>query len=152
MLPGYDPTESRAADIYIEQIDNRDQPSQRVIEQRLRNRTMEALEILADGEQGVRTWGDAEYIDKFFDTIDDDSPWQWRNWSTFTPAEVTALDRVQRVLLDACAATANLTSEEFIAAGWPARIAPIATTALELMRRRGRFHEDHEEDQPSIPD
>ncbi|MEC3953194.1 hypothetical protein VMT65_09160 [Nocardia sp. CDC153] len=152
ILPGYDPAESRAAENYIEQVDIRDRPSERIVEQRLRNRTMEALEILADGEESVRAWGDAEYINRFFDTIDDDSPWRWREWSTFTPAEVTALDKVQRILLDACDATVGLTSEEFIAAGWPARIEPIAAAALELMRERGRFHEDREEDQPSIPE
>ncbi|WP_225726539.1 MULTISPECIES: hypothetical protein [unclassified Nocardia] len=108
---------------------------------------MEALEILAEGDEGVRTWGNAEYVNEFFDTIDDDAPWRWRESSTFTPAEVTVLDRVQRVLLDACAATPRICSDaEFIASGWPGRIKPVAVAALELMRARGRFRE---EDEPS---
>jgi hypothetical protein len=128
-----------------------DQPSGRVVEQRLRNRAIEALETLADGDRGVRAAGTAEYINQFFDTIDDEAPWRWREWSTFTAAEVTALDRVQRVLLDACAATPDICSDDdFIDSGWPERIKPVATTALDLLRTRGRYREDREEDSPSL--
>ncbi|WP_409495977.1 hypothetical protein [Amycolatopsis sp. cmx-11-12] len=95
--------------------------------------------------------GNGEYVNQFFDTIDDDAPWQWRKWSTFTSAEVAALDKVLRTLLDACAATPRVCADdEFIASGWPGRVKPIAATALALMRARGRFREDHEEDSPSI--
>lgn len=109
------------------------------------------METLADGVEGVHAVGNAEYINQFFDIIDDDVPWQWREWSTFTPAEVTVLDRVRRVLLDTCAATPRVCSDdEFIASGWLAHIKPVAATALELMRARGRYREDREEDSPSI--
>lgn len=132
-------------------MNDRDQPSERVVLQRLRNRAIEALETLADGVEGVHTVGNAEYVNQFFDIIDDDVPWQWREWSTFTPAEVTALDRVQRVLLDTCAATPRICSDdEFIVSGWPGHIKPVAAAALELMRARGRHREDREEDSPSI--
>jgi hypothetical protein len=128
-----------------------DQPSERVVLQRLRNRAIEALEDLAEGDDGVRRLGLGDYVNGFFDTIDDDMPWRWREWSTLTPAEVMALDSVQRVLLDACAATARVhADEEFIALGWPERIKPVAASALELMRARGRYREDREEDSPSI--
>lgn len=102
------------------------------------------------GEHGVRSVGTAEYVNQFFDTIDDDMPWRWRQWSTFTPDEVAALDTVQRALRDARAATAQVCSDdEFIASGWPGRITPVAATALALMQTRGRFSEAREEDSPS---
>jgi hypothetical protein len=99
----------------------------------------------------VRAAGVGEYVNQFFDTIDDDAPWHWREWPTFTAAEVTALDGVQRALLDACAATPQICrDDEFIASGWPERIKPVAAAALDLMRRRGRFREDREEGSPSL--
>jgi hypothetical protein len=127
-----------------------DRPSERIIEQRLRNRAMEALELLAKGDDGVRAMGNADYVNGFFDTVDDDSPWDWRDWSTFTPPEVEELDRMQGVLREACAATPKVCSDDdFISSGWPGRIKPVAASALELMRRRGLFREDLEEDSPS---
>lgn len=129
-------------------MDDRDRPSERVVLQRLRNRAIEALETLARGAQGVLVAGNSEYVNQFFDTIDDDA--RWREWSTFTSAEVAALDEVQRVLLDACAATPRVCSDgEFIASGWIERITPVATRALELMRARGRYREDRAEGSPS---
>ncbi len=129
----------------------RDQPSERLVLQRMRNRVMEALDLLADGDEGVRSAGNAEYVNHFFDFIDDDVPLQWREWSTLTADEVAALDKVLRALLDACAETpAVCTDDEFIASGWPERVKQIAGAALALMRARGRFHEEYEEDSPSI--
>jgi len=128
----------------------RDQPSERIIEQRLRNRAIEALEALAAGDDEVRSMGKSEYLNLFFDTIDDDIPWRWREWSTFTPDEIAALDIVQRALVDAIAATPQIRAvDEFIASGWPACITPVAAAALRLMQTRGRFSEDREEDSPS---
>ena len=130
-----------------------DRPTERIIEQRLRNRAIEALDLLARGNEGVRAVGNAEYVNSFFDTIDDDVPWHWRDWSTFTPTEVNQLDRVQRLLLEACDATPRSCSdEEFIESGWPERVKPVAASALKLMRERGLFSEDREEDSPSGPE
>lgn len=127
-----------------------DSPSDRVIEQRLRNRAIEALEVLAQGDDGVRAVGNSDYINYFFDTIDDDVLPGWRDSSALTPDEVLELDRVQRVLLDACSATPQVEpDDDFIASGWPERIKPIATDALAVMLQRGRFREDREEDAPS---
>lgn len=127
-----------------------DQPSQRIIEQRLRNRAIEALDVLAQGEAGVRVVGNAEYVNQFFDTIDDSAPWKWREWSTFTPAEVIKLDAVQQLLLEACSETPQICSDdEFVASGWPGRISPAAAEAAASMRLRGLFREDHEEASPS---
>lgn len=128
-----------------------EQPSERLVEQRLRNRAMEALDALSEGNDGVRSVGVAEYVEEFFDVINDRAPWHWREWSCLTSDEVRALNTVQELLLAACAATPQLCSdEEFIGSGWPARIQPAATEALDLMRARGRFREDVEEDQPSL--
>lgn len=127
-----------------------DRPSERIIEQRLRNRAIEALGVLAEGDVGVRAVGNVDYINGFFDLIDDDVSSEWRNWSTLTSAEVSALDKVQRLLLEACVGTPQVCSDdEFIASRWPARIRPVAAEALALMRPRGSFHEDREEESPS---
>ncbi|MGS2620044.1 hypothetical protein ACVCAH_37080 [Micromonospora sp. LZ34] len=129
-----------------------DGPSHRLIEQRLRNRAMEALETLSKGDYGVREVGSVEYVEQFFDTIDDDAPWRWRDWTCFTPREVRALAEVQRLLTAACDATPEIqTDNEFITSGWPARIQPSAREALEEMRARGRFREDVEKERPSLP-
>ena len=62
-----------------------DHPSEHLVEQRLRNRVIEALEALADGDDGVMAVG-------FFDVIEDNRAWNWREWSCLTSDEVTALD------------------------------------------------------------
>jgi hypothetical protein len=129
-----------------------DRPSQRLVEQRLRNRAMESLDTLSLGYEGVQAVGFAEYFEQFFDVINDDAPWLWRQWTCFTPEEVRALDAVQQILLEACAATPRLSAEkDFASSGWPSRIQPSAIAALDLMRARGRFREDIEEDEPSLP-
>lgn len=127
-----------------------DQPSEGVLDQRLRNRAIEALEVLAEGDKGVQAVGNVDYVNYFFDTIDDAAPWDWPDVSTLTPAEVQQLDGLQQLLLQAVAATAQVCSDnEFIASGWPERIKPVAADVLALMRRRGLFREDAEEDRPS---
>lgn len=127
-----------------------ERPSERLVEQRMRNRAMEALEAISEGDAGVRSVGVGEYVEQFFDVINDDIPWHWREWSCFTKEEVDALDEVLRLLNAACAATPQIdTEDDFIASGWPARLQPPAARALGLMRARGRFREDVEEDEPS---
>lgn len=64
----------------------------------MRNRAMEALEALSEGDSGVRSVGVVEYVEQFFDVISDDIPWRWRGWSCFTTEEVEALDEVLRLL------------------------------------------------------
>lgn len=111
---------------------------------------MEALEALSEGDTGVRSVGVDEYVEQFFDVISDDIPWRWREWSCFTKKEVQALDEVLQLLNAACAATPQIdTEDDFIASGWPARLEPPAARALGLMRARGHFREDVEEDKPS---
>lgn len=131
-------------------MDDSARPSERLVEQRMRNRAMEALVALSEGDPGVRSVGVGEYVNQFFDAIDDDIPWHWRDWSCFTPDEVERLDAVHGLLKAACAATPRIdTDDDFIASGWPDRIQPAARTALEVMQARGRFREDVEEETPS---
>jgi hypothetical protein len=126
-------------------------PSSRVVDQRVRNRVIDAVEVLAGGPDGVRSASTAEYINMFFDVVDDDMPGDWRDLSTYTKAEVIELERVLGLMLDAVAATPEIcTDDEFIASGWPERIQPFAARALATMLRRGRFREDVEEDAASL--
>lgn len=127
-----------------------ERPSKRLVEQRMRNRAMEALVALSEGDAGVRSVGNVEYVEEFFDIINDDAPWHWRDWSCFTPGEVERLDAVHGLLKAACAATPRIESDDaFIASGWPGRIQPAAHSALDAMQARGRFREDVEEEDPS---
>ena len=130
-----------------------DRPSPRVVEQRLRNRAMEALETFAAGNDGLRRVGVVEYVEEFCDVINDEVQWHWQEWTCFAPEEVQALDEVQKLLKAACGATPQDCSDDiFISSGWPARIQPVAAAALVGMQARGRFREDIEEEQPSLPD
>ncbi|OYO01500.1 hypothetical protein [Enemella evansiae] len=124
--------------------------SRRLVEQRLRNRVIEVLEILADGIDGLFTVGGTEYFELFFDYIDDDSPHDWRALSTYTAAEVDKLAALLVVMLEAVDRTQTLSTEDEIAgSGWPDRIQPIAHEALSTMLERGRFDEEREETEPS---
>jgi hypothetical protein len=79
-------------------MDHRERASKRLVDQRLRNRAMEALETLSEGDTGVRSIGVGEHVNQFFDVIDDDVPAGWRQRSCFTAPEVEALDRVQPLM------------------------------------------------------
>ncbi|ASR53921.1 hypothetical protein [Cellulomonas sp. PSBB021] len=125
-------------------------PSERLVDQRVRNRAIEVLEVLADGDAGLYAVGVNEYFNHFFDYVDDDLPHDWRGLSTYTQEEVTRIELVLDEMLAALKATANLTTEREVAAsGWPKRIAPIAREALGVMTQRGRFDEEREEVEPS---
>ena len=130
-------------------VDDPERPSERLVEQRMRNRAMEALVALSEGESGVRSVGVGEYVNQFFDVIDDDIPWHWRDWPCFTPEEVKRLDAVQGLLKAACATPRIDTDDDFIASGWPSRIQPAARMAPDVIEARGRFREDVEEETPS---
>lgn len=124
-------------------------PSQRLIDQRLRNRVIEAVEIVAEGDEGVLAVGENEYFNYFFDFVDDDLPWSWRSLSTYTAEEVAALEEVRSSMLAAFEGTSNMGHLEMIASGWPTRIQPTAQRALRLLLGRGRFDEEQEEENPS---
>jgi hypothetical protein len=124
--------------------------SERLTDQRLRNRIMDSLAPLAEGDQGVLSAGVVDYFEDFFSVVDDQFTWDWRDYSTLTSGEVSALDRVLQLVKAATEATPRMIKEdEFVATGWPARIQPVVSTALQLMERRGRFSEQVEENDPS---
>lgn len=128
-----------------------DKPSDRVIDQRIRNRIMEAVLSLADGDEGVREQGADEYFERFYDWIPHRDHGAMRPNSAVTAGEKALLLKVSNILDDACDATPrNMTDDEFIATGWPKRIQPVAEKTLILMRDRGRFSEEWEEDEPSF--
>jgi hypothetical protein len=87
-------------------------PSERVVEQRLRNRAIEALKTLAEGDDRVRSMGVGEYEEEFFDVIDDRSPGRWRTWSVFNADEVRALGVVHDLLVRACDETPQVPTPE----------------------------------------
>lgn len=128
-----------------------DEPSRRLIDQRIRNRIMEAIATLAEGDEGVRAVGPHEYFESFYDWVphrDEDRP--AASVAALSPAEREAVVEVSCILDDACDATPRrMTVEAFTATGWPARIQPVARKAFDLMRERGRFSEDREEEVPS---
>lgn len=127
-----------------------DRPSERIVDQRLRNRIIEAVLNLAYGKTGVLDVGFAEYFNTFYDWMPAYDEGEVYPNSAMTHDECAALERVRRVVDAACDATPNdMSEEEFIRTGWPARIQPVAREALELMARRGRFAEDREETEPS---
>lgn len=124
--------------------------SDRLIDQRVRNRVIEVLEVLADGVAGLFALGGNEYFNLFFDYIDDGFQEDWRTLSTYTAAEVDKLEAVLAVMLEALDGTAGLhTDNEIAASGWPDRVQPIARDALAAMLGRGRFDEEHEQREPS---
>ena len=96
---------------YLASVSKPEHPSERIVEQRMRNRAMEALEALSEGDEGVRSVGVGEFVEQFFDIINDDIPWRWRTWSCFTSEEVERLDAVHSLLVAACDATPQITTD-----------------------------------------
>jgi hypothetical protein len=127
------------------------EPSDRLIDQRVRNRIMEAVAILADGDDGVRQVSAKEYFLIFYDYIPHRDEGAMYPNSAITAEEFALLREVSRMLDDACDDTPQfVTEDELIASGWPKRIRPIAQKALKTMQGRGRFSEEREEYVPSI--
>ena len=81
----------------------KDEPSQRLVDQRTRNRIMEVMWSLARGDDAVREDGPAEYCNSFFDWVHlhaagkyyPGTADQWEGLSTLTSAE----DEAVRVVL-----------------------------------------------------
>ncbi len=124
--------------------------SDRLIDQRLRNRILEAIEILADGDDGVRNVGFQDYFEGFYGFIPHRDDGNLPVNSAFSAEERALVRKLSAILDDACDATPHdMTDEEFIATGWPTRVRPMASQALAQMQKRGRFREDKEEEAPS---
>ena len=127
-----------------------EQPSDRLVDQRIRNRIMEAVETLADGDDGVRREWPGNYFECFYDWIPHRDDGEMPSVSTISADERSLLTQVSSLLDDACDATPkNVTPDELIATGWPKRIQAVAGQALNLMRQRGRFSEEQDEATPS---
>ncbi|MFT3805283.1 MAG: hypothetical protein QM766_29215 [Burkholderiaceae bacterium] len=126
-----------------------DQPAGRIVDQRIRNRILEAVATLAAGNEGVQAVWPTEYFESCYNWI----PYggmQHPN-STISADEQSVLSDIsEEFWILACDSTPQLmTADEFIATGWPTRIQPVAQQALSLMIKRGRFSEDQEEQEPS---
>jgi hypothetical protein len=115
-----------------------EQVSNRLVDQRVRNRVIEVLELLADGNDGLLAVGDKEYVNLVFDWVDDEIPGGWRSNSTYVPDEVERIEVVHRAMLDALDGTAGMDLDETAASGWPTRIQPLAAQALALSATHGR--------------
>jgi len=110
---------------------------------------MDSLQILADGDDGVRRLWPDEYLEQFYDYIPHRRHGKMRANSVITAEEQAALVEVSRIVDDARDATpANLLAEEFVATGWPKQIQRKALKALNLMRERGPFSDEPEEEVP----
>ncbi|MEA1677482.1 hypothetical protein [Nitrospirillum sp. BR 11163] len=122
--------------------------SPRLVDQRARNRIMEQLLSLADGDANVLAFGIVDYFEGFFDWFPYEGDPTW--FPAMTEEEAAALREVCRMMQAANDATdRHISAEALIATGWPGRVAPVAREALELMRARGHFSEEKEEDIPT---
>jgi hypothetical protein len=125
-----------------------DDATERVIEQRVRNRIMEELAYLARGEAAVREIGCGDYIYDFFTWFPEEGPPHGNSALTKAEFEVLSelLPMMQQMLREL---PIRVGDQALIATGWPERIAPIAQRALSLFVPRGRFKEDVEEREPT---
>jgi len=127
-----------------------DQPSRRLVDQRVRNRIMEAVLTLAEGDEGVRQVWPVEYFEMFYDSIPHHQNGTFPENGAITADERRSLEAVRSIVDAACDATPNeMDADELIATGWPKKIQPVAQRALDLMMSRGRFDEENEEETPS---
>jgi hypothetical protein len=128
-----------------------EKPSDRLVEQRIRNRIMEAVFTLAQGDEGVRRVWPSEYFESFFDFVPRGST-EWSSNTALNEREKAKLLELAGLIDQACDATPMLmNAEEFIATGWPSKIQPLARQTLNLFIERGRFDEQKDEETPSSP-
>lgn len=123
-----------------------EEPSDRLIEQRIRNRIFEILEILAECDEGV----DLVSINGYFNLFDDfvHRPSIESGMSALSRDERAIVLEIAHFLEVACETTPDFTKAEFIASGWPEQIAPKARDARALFLIRGLFSEEFEEVEP----
>ena len=123
-----------------------EEPSERLIEQRIRNRIYEILEILADCDGGVDLVGIKGYFDLFEDFVH--RPSIEAGTSALSKDERAIVLEIAEFLEAACETNPDFTKAEFIESDWPAKIAPTARDARTLFLRRGLFSEKVEELEP----
>ncbi|RWP49623.1 MAG: hypothetical protein EOS20_14310 [Mesorhizobium sp.] len=122
------------------------EPSARLIEQRLRNRIYEILEILADCDAGVNLVGINGYFNLFDDFLH--RPSNESRMSVLSKDERAIVLEIAHLLEEACVAIPDFTKAEFVESGWPRQIAPKATDARMLFLQRGLFSEEFDEAEP----
>lgn len=126
-----------------------EEPSERLIEQRIRNRIYEILEILADCDAGVDLVGIKGYFDLFEDFVH--LPSIEAGTSALSRDERAIVLEIAEFLEAACETNPDFTKAEFIESDWPGKIAPAARNARELFLDRGLFSEKVEEVEPGQP-
>ena len=127
---------------------NMEDVSDRLFDQRARNSIIfEPLELV-EWRRSLKKYGPDEYHESFF-TWFPESGEPYPNVA-ITIEERLALQEVQALMIEASRTDYfDLSSEEFIATGWPERIAPVAASALRVMLARGLFSSDREEPAPT---
>ncbi|TIS97294.1 MAG: hypothetical protein E5W72_16735 [Mesorhizobium sp.] len=123
-----------------------EEPSARLIEQRVRNRIYEILEILADCDAGVNLVGINGYFNLFDDFLH--HPSIESGTSVLSKDERAIVLEITHLLEAACASTPDFTRAEFVESVWPRQIAPKATDARMLFLQRGLFSEEFDEAKP----
>ncbi|QND58443.1 hypothetical protein [Mesorhizobium huakuii] len=126
-----------------------EEPSERLIEQRIRNRIYEILEILADSDAGVDLVGIKGYFHLFEDFVH--RPSIEAGTSALSKDERSVVLEIAEFLEAASETNPDFTKAEFIDSDWPGRIAPAARNARALFLRRGLFSEKAEELEPGQP-
>lgn len=129
-----------------------EKPSERLIAQRVRNRILEEILGLSEGEAGVHEAGPTEWFESFFDWFPYEGEPEW--FPAMTAEEADTVSAVCKIMQQAIAETdisREPTVDEIIQTGWPERVAPTAKLALDVLMARGRFSEEQEEDEPSNP-
>jgi hypothetical protein len=119
--------------------------SDRLLDQRLRNRIMESILWLSEG---VGSRGADEYFNQFYDQMSfDDQPFPN---TAMTASEAGRLRSLCDLMNRASAATTkNLSVEILRQSGWLATIQNEARHALEIFLQQGRCDED-QEGEPSV--
>ncbi|ATY30817.1 hypothetical protein [Sphingomonas psychrotolerans] len=129
---------------------NEEKPSERLIEQRLRNRIMEELWGHSRDHTWIKEVGAVEWFESFFDHFPYEG--QPHGYPAMTTDEATAVGAVCLTMQQAIAdLPKNPTVQQIIHSGWPDRIRPVAQSALDLLTVRGRLAEEFEEAEPSSP-
>jgi hypothetical protein len=126
-----------------------EEPSDMLIEQRIRNRIYEILEILAGCDEGdalVDLVGINGYFNLFEDFVH--RPSIESGMSALSKDERAIVLEIAHFLEVAGEATPDFTKAEFIASGWPEQIGPKARDARALFLIRGLFSEEFEEVEP----
>jgi hypothetical protein len=126
----------------------RDNPSKRVVDQRVRNNIIDWLEFFCRRADAVDQIGIVEYFECFFDNFAyHDEPGDTLKINTaISPDEAPLIAEVYRVVREASLQTSErMSHEDFVRSGWPDRIAEFSERALIVLNERGRLSNEAEE-------